>query len=158
MPFLIMAVSIGIWFMSDSFQPHKGCRHYRQCLTVIKGATLTSLYLSGNYYVVRELGSYLLGSSAHPGKPRISLGLAFLDINGGHSRVVYIRGHPEKKSYFFMDRIIAYCRYYFHHKILLSPVTGRMGDDAGRHRDPSYRLWFDPLSQNTQAWIHIAGK
>ncbi len=76
MPFLIMAVSIAMWFLANRFQSHKACRHYRQCLTVIKVATLVSFYLAGNYYVVRELGNYLLGSPTHSDSS-ISLGWLF---------------------------------------------------------------------------------
>jgi hypothetical protein len=47
-PFIIMAVSVASRFISVRFYNHERYRHYRQCLTVIKVATLSSFYLAGN--------------------------------------------------------------------------------------------------------------
>ena len=75
-PFIIMAVSVAGWFLSVRFYSHERCKHYRQCLTAIKVATLVSFYLAGNYWVVRELSIYLFGPSQHVGGS-ISMGWFF---------------------------------------------------------------------------------
>ena len=67
MPFIIMAVSVATWLLSVRLYKQERCRHYRQCLTSIKVAALTSFYLAGNYFVVRELGSYMFGSAQYAG-------------------------------------------------------------------------------------------
>src|SRR5450631_2916663 len=64
LPFLVMAVSGVVYFIANGLTASETCRHYRQCLSVLKAATLLSFYLAGNYFVVRELNNYLLGSSA----------------------------------------------------------------------------------------------
>ena len=119
MPFLIMAVSVGAWFLANRFHSHKACRHYRQCLTALKAATLVSFYLAGNYYVVRELGTYLLGSSAHS-ESSISLGWLFWILTAA-TPLLYIYLGIRKKDPIFLWTGLALIavtvftiRYYYH--------------------------------------------
>jgi hypothetical protein len=64
-PFIIMAVSIISWFLSVRLYKLKSYRNYRQCITAIKASSLTSFYLAGNYFVVREMRSYMFGTSQY---------------------------------------------------------------------------------------------
>jgi len=54
-PFLLMAVSITLYFFCSSLLKKEGVRHYHSSLVLIRAATLVSFYLAGNYFVVREM-------------------------------------------------------------------------------------------------------
>ena len=109
-PFLIMAISVAAWFLSVSLHSREGCRHYRQCLTVIKAAALISLYLAGNYFVVSELGSYMPGASGQAGEERewqerqggqggggVSMGWLFWILTSGYFPFCIYTGASGKK-------------------------------------------------------------
>jgi hypothetical protein len=69
LPFLIMAVSIAVYFAAVSLGANRKFRHYHVCSTVvIKAACLLSFYLAGNYFVVREAGVALLDLPLQPGQ------------------------------------------------------------------------------------------
>ena len=77
---------------------YKSSRHYRQCLTAIKLATLTSFYLAGNYFVVRELGSYMFGPSQYAGG--ISIGWLFWMLTVATPLLYIYQGIRKKDSIF----------------------------------------------------------
>ncbi|HEX9510002.1 MAG TPA: hypothetical protein VF939_05935 [Puia sp.] len=69
LPFLIMAVSIAVYFLAAALSSNSKLRHYHVCTTVvIKAACLLSFYLAGNYFVVREAGVALLNLPLQPGQ------------------------------------------------------------------------------------------
>jgi hypothetical protein len=98
-PFILMAVSISTWFLSGWLYNHNSARHYRQCITTIKIAALTSFYLAGNYFVVREMGSYLFGPSQNSGA--ISIGWLFW-ISTVATPLFYIYQGIIKKDHLFL--------------------------------------------------------
>jgi len=59
LPFLIMGLSMGCYFLFTLLHKKTTFRHYRSCLHLLRLATLLSLYAAGNYYVVRELNSMI---------------------------------------------------------------------------------------------------
>ena len=58
-PFVIMALSLGIYFLVRSQTKRHAFRHYKHCFTLVTTLALLTLYLAGNYYVVRELSNAL---------------------------------------------------------------------------------------------------
>jgi hypothetical protein len=63
LPFLLIAVSIALYFLFTLFGTKERLRHYRSCLTVLRVATLLSFYLAGNYYIIREMNAKLSGNT-----------------------------------------------------------------------------------------------
>lgn len=61
LPFLVMGLSIGCYFLFSRLHEEIILRHYRSCFKLLRVATLLSLYAGGNYYVVRELNSMITG-------------------------------------------------------------------------------------------------
>ena len=97
-PFIIMAVSIAAWLLSARLYHLKRCRHYRQCITAIKLASLTSFYLAGNYFVVREMSIYMFGSSQNTGE--ISMGWLFWILTVATPLFYIYQGIRKKDSLF----------------------------------------------------------
>ena len=54
-PALAMAVSVVLYFGCILFYSKERYRHYRGCMAFIKTAALAGFYLTGNYFVVREM-------------------------------------------------------------------------------------------------------
>jgi hypothetical protein len=99
LPFILMAVSIAVWLVSVKFYQDKRCRHYKQCITAIKLAALTSFYVAGNYFVAREIGSYMFGVSPYAGT--FSLGWLFWILTVG-TPLFYIYQGIRKKDRLFL--------------------------------------------------------
>ncbi|WP_316750410.1 hypothetical protein [Pedobacter gandavensis] len=59
MPFLMIILSATIYFLA--VQLDKKYWIYKDCLSILQVATLLMVYAAGNYYVVREFGSIVLG-------------------------------------------------------------------------------------------------
>jgi len=53
-PFVMVVVSIVIYFLISYWQNRNETNYYADCQTTIKTISLLTLYLAGNYYVVRE--------------------------------------------------------------------------------------------------------
>ncbi|UKJ06481.1 hypothetical protein [Solitalea lacus] len=64
-PFLLMLVSVFMYLSARKTLNKPYAINYSDCLTVLQIVTLTTFYLSGNYFVVREVGSNL--SNLAPG-------------------------------------------------------------------------------------------
>jgi len=126
MPFIIMAVSVASWFLTVRLYNYKSSRHYRQCLTAIKLATLTGFYLAGNYFVVRELGSYMFGPSLYAGG--ISIGWLFWILTVATPLLYIYQGILKKDSIFLWTGLaltaatVFTIRYYYN----LMPVEWAM--------------------------------
>jgi hypothetical protein len=97
-PFIIMAVSIAAWFLSDKLYELKRCRHYRPCITALKLAALTSFYLGGNYFVVREMSSFISDPSSNTGS--ISMGWLFWILTVATPLFYIYQGIRKKDSLF----------------------------------------------------------
>ncbi|MEP6711173.1 MAG: hypothetical protein ABJA37_02100, partial [Ferruginibacter sp.] len=76
MPFIIMAVSILIYFIIKKINDPQQFSEYSDCLDVIEISALTSLYVAGNYFVVRELSNSMFNLNLQPGQS-IALGWLF---------------------------------------------------------------------------------
>jgi hypothetical protein len=61
LPFLVLGLSVGGYFLFTRLHEKAALRHYRSCLHLLRVATLLSLYAAGNYYVVRELNTLISG-------------------------------------------------------------------------------------------------
>lgn len=60
MPFIIMAASLGAYLGFSRLSGKYASRHYGNCLDALRSASLITLYLAGNYFVVREVGASML--------------------------------------------------------------------------------------------------
>lgn len=67
LPFVMMLASAGIYWFCIKKHNHIGAQYYQTCLDVAQIVALVALYLSGNYFVVQQLGGELMG--AKPGTP-----------------------------------------------------------------------------------------
>lgn len=63
MPFIIMAAAFGGYRWFERMRGKEKLRHYKNSLTVLSAAALITLYMAGNYFVVRELGASMLGKT-----------------------------------------------------------------------------------------------
>ncbi|HEY8916338.1 MAG TPA: hypothetical protein VIM87_07865 [Chitinophaga sp.] len=68
MPFLIMAVSITAYIAVKKISAYHFSRHYKHCLTVLSVLSLLTLYLAGNYFVVRELSNRMFDLQLQEGQ------------------------------------------------------------------------------------------
>jgi hypothetical protein len=104
-PFIIMAVSVAGWLLSNRFYTQEKYRHYRLCLTAIKFATLVSFYLGGNYFVVRELDNYMFGIF-HPAGESISIGWLFWMLTVITPVFYLYKGIQKKNSVFLWTGMV----------------------------------------------------
>jgi hypothetical protein len=117
-PFILMAVSMGAWFLSVRLYNRNSTRHYHQCIKTIEIAALTSFYLAGNYFIVREMGSYILGPSQNPGD--ISIGWLFWILTVATPLFYIYQGIIKKEHLFLwtglalMAAAVFTIRYYYH--------------------------------------------
>lgn len=63
LPFLMMILSATCYFLSRSEMGRVRALYYQDCLQFVQVASLLVLYLSGNYYVVQQLGNQLLAKN-----------------------------------------------------------------------------------------------
>ncbi|CAL1519888.1 hypothetical protein [Chitinophaga sp. MM2321] len=68
LPFLIMLVSSGVYIITRKAASKQSFRHYKHCLIVVEVLSLISLYLAGNYFVVRELSNEMFNMNLQPGQ------------------------------------------------------------------------------------------
>jgi ABC-type Na+ efflux pump permease subunit len=59
MPFVLMGVSVIIYFLAHNYRKKYALRHYRYCLKMLEFLSLVSTYASVNYFAVRELSNLL---------------------------------------------------------------------------------------------------
>jgi hypothetical protein len=115
LPFLIIGLSIGGYFLFTRLQTIGSARHYRSCLQVLRIATLLSLYAAGNYYVVRELNASLSGSSGP-----VALGWLWWLLTAGIPVFYIVKGVQKKDTLFLWTGMalvagtIFTLRYYYH--------------------------------------------
>lgn len=68
LPFLIMVLSGAIYYAADLLLQRKMYPFYNNCISAIKMISLLLLYLSGNYFIVRELGASLSDAALKEGQ------------------------------------------------------------------------------------------
>lgn len=54
LPFIVMIVSAGMYFIVKRLSTRKDYFYYETCLTILKTLSLVTFYLGGNYLIVRE--------------------------------------------------------------------------------------------------------
>ena len=67
-PFAIMLASAGVYFLSVKLIAVHTYRHYKKCLQMLQVCALITLYIAGNYFVVREVGNEMFHMDLHPGQ------------------------------------------------------------------------------------------
>jgi hypothetical protein len=115
LPFLIMGLSIGCYFLFSRLHETSEARHYHSCLQLLRFATLLSLYAAGNNYIVRELNTVI--SAGHGPIPFGWLWWAFTAL----IPIAYIIKGVWKKDILFLWTGMALAaasiltiRYYYH--------------------------------------------
>jgi hypothetical protein len=115
LPFVIMAVAIGCYFLIIRWANVPSLRHYRPCMSWLRMAVLLSFYLAGNEYIIRTLGASLSGRSGP-----VALGWLWWILTIG-TPVVYIARGIRRKDVIFLWTGMALTavavftfRYYYH--------------------------------------------
>ena len=68
MPFVIMVLSLAVYAIGRSWMKRHTFRHYNWCLTVVAVLSLLTLYLAGNYFVVREVSNTMFDLQLEDGQ------------------------------------------------------------------------------------------
>jgi len=76
LPFLLLAISLVVYLLMKRGEQLSTFRHYKQCFMVVQIVALVTLYISGNYFVVRETSNMLFGLDPEEGQG-IPLGWLF---------------------------------------------------------------------------------
>ncbi len=115
LPFVVMTVAIGSYFLFTWWAGIPALRHYRSCLNWLRMLVLLSFYLAGNEYVIRTLGA---SASGHSGSP--ALGWLWWILTVGTPVFYIIRGIRQKDVIFLWAGMaltvvaVFTFRYYFH--------------------------------------------
>jgi hypothetical protein len=115
LPFVVMTISIGCYFLFTRLADIASLRHYRSCLIGLRVATLLSFYLAGNEYVIRTLHASLSRQSGP-----IALGWLWWILTLGTPIVYIIRGIRRKDVIFLWTGMaltaaaVFTFRYYYH--------------------------------------------
>jgi hypothetical protein len=100
-PFLILAVSVMMYFGFASLYRREKYRHYRSCLSILKAAGLISFYAAGNYFVVREIEVLVHWGPAQAGEgARLPLGWLFWTLTLCTPLYYIIHGLQKKEIIF----------------------------------------------------------
>lgn len=67
-PFMVMLVSAGVYFLSVKLMAIRTYRHYKKCLQMLQVCALITLYMGGNYFVVREISIEMFNMDILPGQ------------------------------------------------------------------------------------------
>lgn len=67
-PFLVMGISFGVYLSARMLSKINTYRHYKTCLNMLQIVALITLYLGGNYYVVRETSNEMFNMRLEPGE------------------------------------------------------------------------------------------
>jgi len=67
-PFLIMAASVLIYLLTQRYSNIEKYRHYTHCFTSAEITSLITLYLAGNYFIVREVSNQMFSLHLLPGQ------------------------------------------------------------------------------------------
>jgi hypothetical protein len=67
-PFMAMGVSFGVYLSALKLEKIYTYRHYKSCLNMLQIVALVTLYLAGNYFVVREVSNEMFELDLKPGQ------------------------------------------------------------------------------------------
>jgi uncharacterized membrane protein YgcG len=76
LPFIVMIVSTGIYFLVKKLASRKDYLYYETCLTILKTLSLITFYLGGNYLIVRE-GNALINNLHLSTSPQVAFAPMF---------------------------------------------------------------------------------
>lgn len=76
LPFIVMLVSAGIYFLVKRLSTRKDYLYYETCLTILKTLSLVTFYLGGNYLIVRE-GNALINNLYLSVSPQVAFAPMF---------------------------------------------------------------------------------
>jgi uncharacterized membrane protein YgcG len=68
-PFIVMIASLLIYQLARRWSKLEKWRHYSDCFTTAEITSLITLYVAGNYFVVREVSNEMFGLRLLPGQP-----------------------------------------------------------------------------------------
>ncbi|MBO0934449.1 hypothetical protein [Fibrella aquatilis] len=102
MPFIFMAVSVGLYLLADRL-PNRA--YYADVLSQLRWASLVVLAAAGNYYVVRELNGLLL-EGHYAVTPEISLRGLFWGITFGIPLAYAVLGFRRKSRMFVILAVL----------------------------------------------------
>lgn len=117
-PFVLMLVSGLLYFLADKCKKKKSMLLYKSCLLVIAITSLITFYVSGNYYVVRELSNELFNLHLRTGDT-IPCGWLFWAFTFCIPVLYLVKGIQKKDSILIwvglllMAAIVFTTRYYY---------------------------------------------
>ena len=76
LPFLVMIVSAGMYFLVKKLSSRQDYLYYETCLTIVKTLALITFYLGGNYLIVRQ-GNALINNIYLPVSPQVAFAPVF---------------------------------------------------------------------------------
>ena len=76
LPFLVMIVSAGMYFLVKKLSSRQDYLYYETCLTIVKTLALITFYLGGNYLIVRQ-GNALINNIYIPVSPQVAFASVF---------------------------------------------------------------------------------
>jgi hypothetical protein len=115
LPFLVIGLSIGCYFLFTRLYGRESLRHYRLCLLVLRVASLLSLYAAGNYYIVRQLNEVITGRS-----DSFALGWLWWLLTAIVPGLYIVKGVQKKEALFLWTGMaltagsVFTVRYYYH--------------------------------------------
>ena len=115
LPFIIMAVSIILYLLFTNVSGKASSRHYHVCLSLLRMAALLGFYLSGNYYVVRNVGASIHGDGAS-----VALGWLWWSFTVLVPLAYIVRGIQKKDAILLWTGLVLVAgavftvRYYYH--------------------------------------------
>lgn len=80
LPFIVMLVSAGIYFLVKKLSTRQDYLYYETCLTILKTLSLVTFYLGGNYLIVRE-GNALINNLYLSISPQVAFAPMFYFFN-----------------------------------------------------------------------------
>ena len=95
LPFIIMLFSLGIYRLSEKLRKRKDVLYYANVLDILKTLSLTTFYLGGNYFIVRE-GNALV-NKIYTGSTQIALAPLFYFFSV-MIPILYVVGGLKKKD------------------------------------------------------------
>jgi hypothetical protein len=76
LPFIVMVVSAGMYFVVKKLSTRKDYLYYETCLTILQTLSLVTFYLGGNYLIVRE-GNALINNIYLSVSPQVAFASIF---------------------------------------------------------------------------------
>lgn len=127
MPFAMMVAAAVLYFCSRRIAKASAGKYYQLCWLVVKVVALLSFYVTGNYFVVREVGNTMFDLNLKAGE-RIPLGWLFWALTVGVPMLYMYRGVQKKDAVFLrvglllLAAMVVTIRYYYH----VMPLEGAL--------------------------------